>query len=275
MKNNNWLTSLVLFLAVSMAGFLFSGSFAEAAVPSGKYVFKIKASDALLWDVSGTYTEQLPGLGKISMTLVQKSNGQISGYGKATVRDSGVSMTMNFKFVGRVYNVGSVIKIIINMPLKGTATYQGQTVNFSGKATARMELNDNTDPAQLYGVIKVTITIPGYGSETKSMPFDMALINRNDGKFKVIFNLSRVGKTGLEGTGNFLLANKKRYIFSITGLYDVSSRKATLRLRDPKAKGFALTATVDKSGYLTGMRGYAGGQRLITRQSYQNLVSVR
>ena len=264
----------MLCFVSTLAGFLFNSPSAEAAIPTGKHIYKIKASDAPLWDVSGTFSEPLPGgLGKMTMTIIQKSNGQISGHGKASGTSSGVNIVMNFNFAGSIKSVGSVVRIAINMPFKGTARYQGKNYPFSGKAIAKTELNENTDPVQLLGTLKITLKVPGVGSETVTGPFDLTLKKDMDGTFKVTYDLSKVGATGLRGTGTILLSNRKKYTFIVTGKYNKLSRISSIRLSDPKSKGFTLNLTQDKSGCLTQLAGSAGGQKVRSRESYQNIGS--
>src|SRR5438094_3340580 len=91
---------------------LFSTGVAQAEIASGDYTLSFNG-DINLWDVSGTYHEDIPGgtAGTLDYTINSDPAGKLSGEGTAHFEDSGDYLDADFSFTGAIKSAGSVVRV--------------------------------------------------------------------------------------------------------------------------------------------------------------------
>src|SRR6267142_657064 len=99
---------------------LFSPPAIHAEIASGDYTLAFDG-DINLWDVSGTYHEDMPGgIGTLDYTMNSDPAGKLSGEGTAHFEDAGDYLDANFSFTGSIKSAGSVVRVSLSLKMSGT-----------------------------------------------------------------------------------------------------------------------------------------------------------
>lgn len=211
-----------------------------------------------LWDLSGTYTDYALG-GEISYTLTQDSAGKITGYGTGTMSMSGLNITATYDIDGSITQKDGIAELELSTDYSGTATYLGDTYEFTAKETTTAEIDAST--AMMTGVVEVELTMEGYGSERYTMDFSTETPEGMDGSFELEFDIYQNG-TRLTGNGILILSNSETYDLTASGKFKSRTNESTISLRG-SARGSRLRLSVDGSDdHIETLRGKILGQEL-------------
>jgi len=254
----------IIALVAVMATLL---SVAHAGLASGSYTVEFDGN-VTLWDLSGTYSEDIGGL-TFDYTLSVDPAGKITGYGSANYAGSyGIGIDMTFNLNGTVSTAGSVTRVTLNMVMKGSGLVHGSTINFSASIKENMEID--TDASTLVGTTSgnISLSASGLGSfgekipptdVTLDLPYDM------DGTWDLTLTPATRGSK-VTGTGQITLSNGSVFGFSITGTYAVRtdlSKIAMKGLPTNKAMSANIVANFSKAGMnVKSLKGKALGQTI-------------
>ncbi len=206
-----------------------------AEVITGSYTNSFSGSPSL-WDVSGTYSDDLAGMGTANYTLSLDPGGKITGHGTAHFSDeSGGYLDGDASLSGTLRSAGSLVRVNLTMKMSGSGVVEGYDVKFTGTLNERFEL-DATN-RQLLGTIsgRVTVAIPSLRRQASgafprtdlqtSLPqdassaWDLALLNVT------------TNRTKYSGSGAILLANGTSLPLTATGSYVAKTDTSRLTLR--------------------------------------------
>jgi hypothetical protein len=215
----------------------------RAEIGSGSYTNAFNG-DVNLWDVSGTYSENLGGL-SLDYTLNMDSSGKFNGQGKVSLPSFyGVDLSLNadYSFNGIVSGAGSTVRFSMTMKMKGSGEVQGTNFTFSASATEHL----SPDAANL------RLTGPVTGSESISIPLlhkhasapfrttvQTALPAGMNGTWSLAFDVSPYGNK-YSGTGSVTLSSGKTLPVAVTGIYAAKTGVSKLTL---KGSGINLSLT--------------------------------
>ena len=241
-------------------------SMARADIASGSYTVEFDGNVSI-WDVSGSYSEDIGGL-TIDYTLSVDPSGKITGYGSANVSDYGVGANLDFNFSGTVKSSGSVTRVTLNMTAKGSGTYDVHTLSFRASMKETMEVD--TVACAMTGTVSgnVSVSVQGMGKQSQKIPttdLTLDLPVDMDGSWDLTVNTTTNG-TKVTGTGQLTLSNGTTYGFSVTGSYATKTDLAKLTLKGGtanKAMSANVTANFSSAGMNVKMlKGKALGQNI-------------
>jgi hypothetical protein len=206
----------------------------RAEMGSGTYTNEFNG-DVNLWDVSGTYGEDLAGL-SLHYTLNMDASGKFAGQGAVSLPSfAGVNLSLNadYSFHGTVTTAGSAVRVTMAMKMKGSGEVQGTNFTFSASATEHL----TPDPANRQLTGSVT------GSESISIPIvhmhstvplrtttQMALPAGMNGTWRLALDVSPDGNK-YQGTGSVTLSNGKTIPVTVTGNYAAKTGVSRLTLK--------------------------------------------
>jgi hypothetical protein len=216
---------------------------ARGAIAAGTYTMEFDGN-VTLWDVSGSYTEDIGGI-SIDYTLSVDPAGKITGYGSADYGGGyGINIDMTFKFSGTVKTVGAITRVSLSMTMKGSGTVQGYTFGFTASIQENMEID--TDAYTMVGTTsgKITLSVRGRKASqaipkteiTLELPYDM------DGSWDLSLNVTP-NKTKLAGTGRITLSNGTVYDFNVSGTYTLKTDLSNIAMKGAPANK-AMTANI-------------------------------
>ena len=242
-------------------------SMARADIGAGSYVVEFDGN-VTLWDISGTYSEDLGGLA-VDYTLSVDPSGKITGYGSASYAAGyGIGFDTTFNLTGTVTTAGSVTRVVLNMSLKGTGQYSGSTIHFG--ASIRENLEIDREAATLIGTASgnISLSVAGFGSLGQKIPtteIALDLPADMDGSWDLTVDVHPNG-TKLTGTGQITLSNGSVYGFTLTGTYAARTDLSKITIKGlPSNKSLAanLVAQFSQAGMnVTSLKGKALGQAL-------------
>jgi len=239
---------------------------ARAAIASGTYTVQFDGNVSI-WDVSGSYTEDIGGL-TIDYTLSVDPAGKITGYGSANVSEYGVGMDLNFNFSGTIKSSGSVTRITLSMTAKGSGSYDVYKFTFSASLKETMEID--TEACTMTGTVSgsVSVSVQGIGKQSQKIPttdMTLDLPVDMDGSWDLTVNTTTTG-TKVTGTGHITLSNGTTYGFTATGTYATKTDLAKLTLKGgptDKAMSANVTANFSSAGMnVKTLKGKALGQNI-------------
>jgi len=242
-------------------------SVARADLASGSYTVEFDGN-VPLWDISGTYSEDIGGL-TVDYTLSVDPSGKITGHGSANYAGTyGIGIDTTFNFTGTVSTAGSVTRVTLNMTMKGSGQFQGSTINFSASIKENMEID--ADASTMVGTTSgnVALSVRGLGNFGEKIPatdVSLDLPYDMDGTWDLTLNATGSGSK-ITGTGQITLSNGSVYGFTLTGTYatrtDLSkvAMKGTLANKTMSAN---IVANFSKAGMnVKSLKGKALGQTI-------------
>ena len=133
--------------------------------------FTIEFGDNLkLWDLSGSYSEDLDGL-SLDYTISSEPSGKFTGQGTATV--SGfwgydVDLGMDFTVNGGVNSAGSVTRVNLTMKMSGSGWVEGYYLTMKATVTEKLEVDSAT--MQMLGTYSgnVSVSVPSMHKSAKA-----------------------------------------------------------------------------------------------------------
>jgi len=223
------------------------GSVARADIGSGSYVVEFDGN-VTLWDISGTYSEDLGGLA-VDYTLSVDPAGKITGYGSASYAAGyGIGFDTTFNLTGTVSTAGSVTRVTLNMTLKGSGQFNGSTIHFGASIRENLEIDRETSTVVGTAGGNVSLSVTGFGGFGQKIPttdVSLDLPSDMDGTWDLTVDIHTSG-TKITGT----YAAK-------TGL----SKIAMKGLPANKAMSANLVAEFSKAGMnVTSLKGKVLGQ---------------
>lgn len=243
------------------------GSDARADIGSGSYVVEFDGN-VTLWDISGTYSEDLGGLA-VDYTLSVDPSGKITGYGSASYAAAyGIGFDTTFNLTGTVSTAGSVTRVTLNMTLKGSGQFNGSTVHFGASIRQNLEIDPETSTVVGTAGGNVSLSVTGFGGFGQKIPtteVSLDLPSDMDGTWDLTVDTHTSG-TKITGTGRITLSNGSVCGFTLTGTYAAKtdlSKIAIKGLPDNKAVSANLVAEFSKAGMtVTSLKGKALGQTI-------------
>lgn len=174
-KEDEMIRLLIIVIALCVGGFC-SSAHAET------FTNDLSAS---VWDIGGSYEEDVEGI-PMSYTVSQDGKGKLTGYGSASGTVDGVSLNMDFLVKGKISSKKSITTIQQKLSIKGTASYQGQMLKFSGSVSMKTVVDE------ISRVMSGTITISLLGfKETESYYEDLSDVDM-DGTVVLITSINEV-----------------------------------------------------------------------------------
>jgi len=242
-------------------------SVARADLASGSYTVEFDGN-VTLWDISGTYSEDLGGLA-VDYTLSVDPSGKITGYGSASYAASyGIGIDTTFNISGTVSTAGRVTRVTLSMTMKGSGQFQGSTVNFSASIRESMEIDAET--STLVGTTSgnVSLSVRGFGNFGEKIPTaDVALDlpYDMDGTWDLTLNTVTSGPK-ITGTGQITLSNGSVFGFTIAGTYAARTDLSKVAMKGTptnKAMSANIVANFGKAGMnVRSLKGKALGQTI-------------
>jgi len=209
------------------------------APPSGVYTNSFNGVLAL-WDVSGTYPEDMLG-GNLdgSYTVSVDAKGKITGDGNASYYDDvdDISVDMDFTVNGAVKAIPTGTQVLMNQAFKGTGSYGGTTFTFSGKF--KYDLGIDASTSMLSGNVTGKICASGQGCvtlteanggepiyvETQIADVDM------DGSWNLVLDVQNINGKSLMVTATVVLSNSRTVNMTGKGKYSVKTDLSKLTLK--------------------------------------------
>ena len=255
---------ITLALVAAMAALL---AVARADIAAGSYTVEFDGNVSL-WDISGTYSEDLGGL-TVDYTLSVDPAGKITGYGAANYAGSyGLGIDTTFHVTGTVSTAGSVTRVTLNMTLKGAGQFQGSTINFSSSIRENLEID--TEGFAMVGTTSgnVSLSVRGMGNFGEKIPpteVSLDLPYDMDGTWDLTLNATGSGPK-ITGTGQIILSNGSVHGFTIAGTYAARTDLAKIALKGMfanKSLAANLVANFSQAGMnVRSLKGKALGQTI-------------
>ncbi|PWU20364.1 MAG: hypothetical protein C5B50_04030 [Verrucomicrobia bacterium] len=136
--------------------------------------YNLNLGDSLkVWDISGTYSEDLQGIA-LDYTIAVDPSGKFTGQGKATINGfEGYDFTadMDLGISGSISTAGTVTRVNLTLKMSGPGTFQGYDIMM--KATANEKVEVDSANLQLIGTVSgnVTVSVPAlHKSRSASIP---------------------------------------------------------------------------------------------------------
>ena len=218
--------------------------------------------DLGIWDITGTYSDDSIG-GNISYTVTQDTAGKLTGYGTASVSAFGVDIDMTYDIKGSVKQRNGVATVKLCLNFSGTATYEGETYGFRAKEQVTAEIDTNI--AVMRGIVKVSVTVQGFGSDRETLVFEADIPDVNmDGSFEIDFEVNDDGRN-LTGEGTVTLSNGDTYNFTVKGKINERKNESAFSFNaaDNNAKGCKLKIKVNEgTDQIISLNGKILGQNL-------------
>ncbi len=215
--------------------------------------------DLSIWDVSGTYTDDSIG-GTINYTIAQDAKGKLTGFGTADVTIEDVDISMQFDIKGSVKQRNGIATVKLSLKFTGTATYMSETYRF--RASEKVTAEINTATAVMNGIVKVSVTVQGVGSERETANISMTIPGDMDGSSDLDFEVNEDGRK-LTGTGTLTLSNGETYDFTVSGKFNERKNESTFTFKpaDNDAKGCKLKIKINEgTDQISSLKGKVLGQ---------------
>ena len=217
----------------------FAGAFCIAASPmcyaeiaSGTYTKEFNG-ELNLWDISGSYTENLEDI-SLSYTLNMDPSGKFTGSG-SFYYDVGWSgyLSGSFTVSGSVKSAGNVTRVSLLMNIGGDGNIEGYDATFTASVKEQLEIDTGT--RQMLGSAsgKLTVTVPGFGKKSASIPRSVAsatLPAQADGNWSLTLDIVPSG-TKYAGTATVDLSNGKSFDLTLSGNYSAKKDVSKLVLK--------------------------------------------
>jgi hypothetical protein len=172
-----------------------------------------------------------------------------------------MDVNMSFGITGSVKQTSGLAIVKMSFKFTGTVSNGLDTIEFTGKATVKVEIDSVA--GTMNGIIRLRVSVKGYGSESFEEPYSIELPADMDGTFSLELNVVEENRE-LLGTGELILSNGDTYHFSITGKYNYRTDKSKFKLtEDVSSKGSKLKIIIDESdGVITSINGKILGQKI-------------
>jgi hypothetical protein len=248
-------------------------SMARADMASGNYTMEF-ADTTSLWDVSGTYSQDIGGLA-VDYTLSVDPGGKITGYGSANYSLGYYgSIYIDFDFAGTCKSSGGVTRVSMSWKMSGTGSISGYAFNFSASIKSNFEIDQAA--CTMVGTMsgKITASVSGYSQSVPIPTTTIVLYLPADmiGSWDLNMDLSTVGNK-TTGTGKVTLSNGSVYDMTASGSYKASTNRTKLTFKGlpvNRAMSVATDATFlpatpgyEKEVRCNSLKGKALGQSLI------------
>jgi hypothetical protein len=249
-------------------------STARADMASGTYTMEF-ADTTSLWDVSGTYSQDIGGLA-VEYTLSVDPGGKITGYGSADYSLGYYgSIYIDFDFAGTCKSSGGVTRISMSWKMSGTGSISDYAFNFGAAVKSDFEIDQAA--CTMVGTMsgKIKVSVDGYGSQSVAIPpttVELYLPAEMTGSWDLDMDLSTVGNK-TSGTGHVTLSNGSVYDMTASGSYKASTDRTKLTFKGlpvNRAMSVATDATFlpatpgyEKEVRCNSLKGKALGQSLI------------
>jgi len=242
-------------------------SVARADLASGSYTVEFDGN-VTLWDLSGTYSEDIGGLA-VDYTLSVDPTGKITGYGSANYDGSyGIGVDTTFNLTGTVSTAGSVTRVTLNMTMKGSGQFNGSAINFSASLRENMEID--TEAASMVGTASgnVSLSVKGLGTFGEKIPatdVSLDLPYDMDGTWDLTLNPVTSGSK-VTGTSQIILSNGSVFGFTISGTYAARTDLSKIAMKgEPSNKAMSanVVANFSKAGMnVKSLKGKTLGQTI-------------
>jgi hypothetical protein len=209
------------------------------------------SGSAALWDVSGQYTSNIrTDLADFTAdyTLTMDSNGKFTGSGMiSTPSLDGYPLSVNADL-----SVAGAVKTVAGSPHGSIALKMNEnTSEFTFKATAKGNLELNTETGQLTGSMKGSgsVTVPAmhlHKSKSFSDPnYQASLPNGKNGTWDLSLTVSPAGNNNkYTGSGTMTLSNGRIIeLTTVTGTYGTTGSSKGVSKLTLKGTGVNLTLT--------------------------------
>lgn len=219
-------------------------SMARADTASGSYTMSF-ADTTSLWDVSGTYTQDIGGL-SVDYTLSVDPGGKITGYGSAYFGMGGYgSIDIDFDFAGTVKSSGGITRVSMNWKMSGTGSISGYAFKFGATIKSNFEIDQAA--CTMVGTMsgKITVSMSGYGSQSETIPtttVELYLPDEMNGTWDLGMDLTTIGNK-TTGTGQVVLSNGSVYDMTASGSYKASTDRTKLSFKGLPANRAMSVAT--------------------------------
>ncbi len=227
--------------------------------PAGTTYYADLTGHVNIWDLSGTYEDDSLGC-TISYTISQDSRGKFTGSGTASCTVHSTTLDMEFEIKGAIRQRRDVATVKMRMKFEGTATRDGEVINFSG--SERVDVEVNGVMGMMEGWSKVSMRA-GRERMRDEVPIEWSLPADMDGSCEVSFTVEDDGRR-LAGFGQVILSNGNIYDMSVRGRINDRNNEGSFTLRgEGDARGFRMRIETDEStGEILGMKGKGLGQNL-------------
>lgn len=245
----------ILIRGLLTAMLVLSPALAPAQMASGSYDVDF-TGDLNLFDLSGTYTEDLGGIG-LDYTLNMEPSGKFTGTGGATVGDfMGYDMNLNIgmTFSGSVSSSRNVTRVTMQAKLNGSGTVMGYNVTFSGnlKETCEVDLDTRALAGNVSG--RVSVAVPEMhkkASQAVREPVSTSLPADVDGTWHLSMDVSPATGTKYAGSAEAVLPNGRTLPFTVTGSYSSKADTSKLTLKGSglnRGASLSVLAALDEGG---------------------------
>lgn len=241
--------------AVGIAVLIFtSSSSAFAEMANGSYDHDF-SGEVPLWDISGDYTEDIPGFGTDTYTIVEDTSGALTGTGNFNFDDGTVVLNGPFTLNGKVKGSGTVTRVSWKIFITGTGTVSGYAVTFTATGLENLELDSaNRQLVLTGGRIHVTARDPATGRK-KSGSFKIAsgggtdLPTDSTGDWTLNLMLNPVpDKTKYTGTATVETSTGGTGDLTAIGSYASKTDTSKITLKGMKGTGASLNLLISTVG---------------------------
>lgn len=206
-------------------------SYAEIA--SGTYTKEFNG-DLNLWDISGSYTEDLEDI-SLSYTLNMDPSGKFTGSG-SFYYDAGWSgyLSGSFTVSGSVKSAGNVTRVGLLMKIGGDGNIEGYDATFTASVKEQLEIDTST--RQMLGSAsgRLTVALPDFGKKKSvSIPRSEAstiLPAQADGNWSLTLDIVPSG-TKYTGSATVDLSTGKSFDLTLSGNYSAKKDVSKLVLK--------------------------------------------
>lgn len=212
---------------------------------------------APIWDISGTYSEDLDGL-SLDLVFVQDGKGKIGGGGSVSSFEDGLNISADMVVKGSLKQSKGVATVKMTVKYKGIVTDGTQSIKFSASQKINAEID--SELLQMTGTMSTSMSMAGYKfSETEYWEEDLPA--GMDGACTLELNPVTTAK-GISGEGTISLSNLETVNFDLKGKEKNGIVK--LKLKGSKASGdsgASLSVEIEGySGVLESIKGKVMGQ---------------
>jgi hypothetical protein len=212
----------------------------------GSYVFDFESQGLAVWDISGTYDEEMGGV-DTTFTIDVDSQGKITGSGDASAYMMGVHVVGDLLLGGNILRAGAVTRVNLSIKMTGTASYQGKSYKFN--VTEKVTAAVDPDVNLLTGTVSIKANVAGRSASEKGdfeMPFDSSI----DGSWTVPINVTVDSKGKVQGTGEIWISGGRSFDSAVNGVYSAKSGLASLTIKslEQASKGVSVKITARPQG---------------------------
>jgi hypothetical protein len=185
-----------------------------------------------LWDISGTYHEDLDGV-TMDYTVNVDAAGKISGTGTASMSDGVDTLTATFTGTGTMRSAGSAVRVNMTLKMSGSGYVSGYYATFKANVNEKLELDTTNHLMVGTASGSLSVRVPGLGGRSIRLPPAESVTDLPEdmnGSLGLALNVT-TNRTRYAGTGTLSLSNGKDIALGATGSYQARTDKSTLTLK--------------------------------------------